>query len=339
MITLPQNVSTKITIPIGLTCLLGAIILIFIVPQQFQANAVADAANNAKSTVNLFKTLRKYYVENIVSKVKGSDVKLSFNHKGVDSTIPLPATLIHDMSEMLADSGTAIKLYSQFPFPNRTARELDAFGEQAWAYFQSNPDGIFQRTEERDGMTVSRVAIADKMVSAGCVNCHNSHPLTPKVGWKLGDVRGVLEVETQIDQQIANGIEMSKRIGLILAAIVGVILLAIFFSIKYWVVKPLSIAVQVAGNIASGDLENEIEVKSKDEVGEFLDALATMQSNLKNSIEHDHSVALESLRIKQALDNVSANVMMADANNNIIYLNDSVIEMFTNVQDDILTGR
>ena len=27
-----------------------------------------------------------------------------------------------------------------------------------------------------------------------CVECHNSHPETPKKDWKVGDLRGVLEI-------------------------------------------------------------------------------------------------------------------------------------------------
>jgi C4-dicarboxylate-specific signal transduction histidine kinase len=32
-----------------------------------------------------------------------------------------------------------------------------------------------------------------------CVNCHNTHPDTPKSDWKEGDVRGVLEVDLPVD--------------------------------------------------------------------------------------------------------------------------------------------
>ena len=42
-------------------------------------------------------------------------------------------------------------------------------------------------------------------------------------------------------------------------------------------------------------------------------------------------LAVSSLRIKTALDNVSGNVMMADAENRIIYLNQSVQNMFRNI--------
>ncbi len=45
--------------------------------------------------------------------------------------------------------------------------------------------------------------------------------------------------------------------------------------------------------------------------------------------------AAHNSRIRQALDNVSANVMVADTNLDIIYMNDTVSEMFRNAESDI----
>jgi CheY-like chemotaxis protein len=36
-----------------------------------------------------------------------------------------------------------------------------------------------------------------------CVNCHNSHPQTPKNDWRVGDVRGVVEVSVPLKLVIA----------------------------------------------------------------------------------------------------------------------------------------
>ena len=47
-----------------------------------------------------------------------------------------------------------------------------------------------------------RFATADLM-RPSCINCHNTHPETPKNDWKVGDVRGVLEVVQPIDAVIS----------------------------------------------------------------------------------------------------------------------------------------
>lgn len=55
----------------------------------------------------------------------------------------------------------------------------------------------------------------------------------------------------------------------------------------------------------------------------------------KEQAEKD--TAAENLRVRQALDNVTANVMIADKDANIIYLNDSVHGMFKAAENDLRT--
>ena len=43
------------------------------------------------------------------------------------------------------------------------------------------------------GRQVLRYATADLM-RPSCINCHNTHPQTPKNNWKVDDVRGILEI-------------------------------------------------------------------------------------------------------------------------------------------------
>jgi light-regulated signal transduction histidine kinase (bacteriophytochrome) len=58
---------------------------------------------------------------------------------------------------------------------------------------REHPAQRFTRFETLNGRPVLRLATADVM-RPECVACHNSHPDSPRVGWKAGDVRGVLEV-------------------------------------------------------------------------------------------------------------------------------------------------
>ena len=42
---------------------------------------------------------------------------------------------------------------------------------------------------------------------AACVDCHNTHPDTPKFDWKVGDVRGVLEIRHPLESIVAEARE------------------------------------------------------------------------------------------------------------------------------------
>lgn len=213
------GLAAKITLPIAALFIAGVIVVALLIPELLKSNTIAEATLAAEETVAQFKTLRKYYVENVISKVIGkSDVRASADHAGAERTIPLPATLIHDMSERLEGRGTSLKLYSGFPFPNRSDRVLDDFGKNAWEFLNANPDDVFTSEVEQNGRNILRVAIADRMVAQACVACHNSHPQTPKTGWKVGDVRGVLEVDIDISNRFASGKATAWWVILIIAS-------------------------------------------------------------------------------------------------------------------------
>ena len=36
-----------------------------------------------------------------------------------------------------------------------------------------------------------------------CVDCHNSHPDSPKTDWRVGDVRGVVEIIRPLERDVA----------------------------------------------------------------------------------------------------------------------------------------
>lgn len=276
-----SSVFLKVAVPtvIMYAFVLGTLALL--VPDLIKQNAVRDATATARQTVTQFKTLRKYYVENVIKKLIGkTNVKASSEHRGRPKTIPLPATVIHEMSDLLADSGRSVKLYSAYPFPNRKDRQLDEYAQQSWAFLRTNPDGVFVKTEQQGEKNIVRVAIADKMVDESCVSCHNSHPQTPKTGWKLGDVRGVLEVASSIDEQIASGVQVSHRIVLTLTAFVLVILAITYWIFRRQIIGPLSGGAAAAKEITKGNWDAPIAVSSRDEIGQLLQALKTMQERL-----------------------------------------------------------
>ena len=114
-------------------------------------------------------------------------------------------------------------------------------------------------------------------------------------------------------------------------------ILTIFF---WWIIsKGIGSSVnsisRVMGRISVGDLSSEISKTSDDEFGHLQGSISKMQQDLKNKIDQDALVAAANARVKEALDNVSANVMVADQNNEIIYINDAALKLFTNIEKDL----
>jgi methyl-accepting chemotaxis protein len=147
---------------------------------------------------------------------------------------------------------------------------------------------------------------------------------------------GILAVSwnlQEIEEGIAKAVTMQFALGATILIGLSVLMLLL---INRMVGRPIGAAADVANKIASGNFSSHIdERKSKDELGVLMGSLKTMQANLKESIEADRRQAAESGRIKTALDNVSGNVMVADAEGQVIYLNQAVKAMFRQAEEQV----
>lgn len=86
------------------------------------------------------------------------------------------------------------------------------------------------------------------------------------------------------------GIIMFSRNLMIVLGIIAFILSAAFAAwISRSITKPLDEAVQVATKVANGDLTGRIEVRSRDETGQLLSALADMNNSLVMTISQVHN--------------------------------------------------
>lgn len=277
----------KLFAPMGLIFIVVCIVLSTYVPATIRDNVIASALPTATNTVQQYKIVRGYYTSNVVKKVLvGSSMKAHFEHKDNANQIPLPATFIHELSEEFSALGMVLKLYSKYPFPNREDRSLDGFGQDAWQQLNNDPSQTYSRVEEVDGKDVVRVAVADTMVAQGCVDCHNSHPDTPKTGWKLGDVRGVLEVQVPISEQLAAGKQLQYKITLlvILALLISAIALMVLF--RRLVSSRLDEVSSAMRNIAEGDgnLNQRLNSGADDEVGAIVSAFNIFMEQMANSL-------------------------------------------------------
>ena len=274
-------------VPIALLATIAAIWLV--VPSMVAENARSEAVRAGQQTVNQFKTIRGYYTENVIKKVLANGgLKPSVNHAKEANGVPLPATFIHDVSALLSENNTTVDLYSAFPFPNRADRQLDSFQAEAWAYLSTNPDGVYSRQSSEGGVETVRVAVADRLVAEGCVKCHNTHPNSPKTDWKLGDVRGVVEVKSNISAQLAAGNALGNRL-VIGAAVIGLLLTALAWASTRSVSGPLTAMVEAMKRLAKGDVDVVIPDAGR---GEELCAMA-------DAIEVFRDQAVQQARLEQ----------------------------------------
>lgn len=146
--------------------------------------------------------------------------------------------------------------------------------------------------------------------------------------------RGLIEVRNAEAQSTANNAHSVTIFGALAVVLIGVL---VTFLLTRNVLKQLgadpSRVQEVADAIASGNLSMNLGTDSEP-TGVYA-AMVTMRDNLRERDEISQRELAENGRIKQALDKVTSNVMLADPDLNIIYMNASAGEMMAAAQSDI----
>ena len=195
---------------------------------RLSSNLIQTAALQAASMhAASLREVRKLYTSEVADRVAGHGIQVSHDYAKKEGAIPLPATFSMELGKRISEQNTGMqaRLYSDFPFPwRKDGGPKDDFEREAIRQLRQFPDQPFYRFENFQGQPSLRYVVADRM-EAGCVSCHNSHPDSPKKDWKLGDVRGVLEIIRPLDNIIAQT-RTGLRDTFALMAIIGTLALS-----------------------------------------------------------------------------------------------------------------
>jgi signal transduction histidine kinase len=189
-------------------------------------NVETTMIDNAQAYSEAIATFRSLYTSEVVETLRSShDIAIKHDYDPSKGEIPLPATLSIKLGESMSKLGSNVhsRLYSPYPFPWRLEEGglRGKFAKAAWAALTADPDQPYYAFETVDGRKSLRCATADRMRNA-CIDCHNNHDQTPKKDWKVGDLRGVVEVVLPIDRPLERA-ESGVQQSLALFAIFGVV--------------------------------------------------------------------------------------------------------------------
>ncbi|WP_084555116.1 adenylate/guanylate cyclase domain-containing protein [[Phormidium ambiguum] IAM M-71] len=163
----------------------------------------SQALENAALYVQTIQAARTLYSSDAVNRIKEiHEITVTHDYKNKAGAIPLPATYLIELGKEVIEknAGMSVRLYSDYPFPWRQAEggARDDFELQALRYLRLHPEQPFYRFIKAKDSLKLRYTQAD-ILQPSCVNCHNTHPSSPKTDWKVGDVRGVLEINSSLD--------------------------------------------------------------------------------------------------------------------------------------------
>ena len=195
-----------------------------------------QAFYNAKLLANSLNLSRMHYSKNAVKRLNNiPSVKAIPNYKEVENAIPNPATFAIELGNLISQNeiGVNIRLYSNYPFPNRekTGGVKNNFEREALAYLEKNPNQEFFRKEEENNRSMFYYAKA-VIMEPSCVECHNTLASSPKKDWQVGDVRGAISISRPLDTLMLLSSQGLTRILLSLLIILSLILLGILFILS-----------------------------------------------------------------------------------------------------------
>ncbi|MCB1872826.1 MAG: HAMP domain-containing protein [Gammaproteobacteria bacterium] len=126
-----------------------------------------------------------------------------------------------------------------------------------------------------------------------------------------------------LSKQFGVSIGISRNIIAAVLSLVALVTLIFAFLLTRSIIRPLHRSIEIAQGIAAGELNQNVDIIGKDETGQLGSAMAVMIANLKSNIDETQQRAEAATRIRLALDVGRTNVLVADADGKIIYVNQS----------------
>lgn len=134
---------------------------------------------------------RTIYAANVVDQMQEKGLVRATEHWKQQNALPLPAQFLIETGRLVVEKGVGVKyrLMSLWPIYvwNAPSTELERKGLVAVSKDPEEPFYGFVRIgRERYFQAI----YADRAVAPACVDCHNTHPNSPKRNFKLNDVMG-----------------------------------------------------------------------------------------------------------------------------------------------------
>ncbi len=141
----------------------------------------------------------------------------------------------------------------------------------------------------------------------------------------------------QLLENRVSGFNQSKYISLGLLSVLITMAAFIGWLLIRYITGSINKINHVFYRLTDGEFRNNVDLNGKDELGDTMKALQGVQVKLNVDLAEARHAANSSNRIQQALDNVESNVMVANNNYEIIYMNQTVQKMFKDAEADIKT--
>jgi serine/threonine protein kinase len=193
------------------------------------------ALDSTAMQAQMLEDVNALYSSAVASRVDRAHTQVTHDYALKAGAIPIPATFLTDLAGKISQhgSGAQVRQYSDHPFRFRQPWKMDEFERDALVSLRADPAHPVYSFEEIDGRPTLRYTVGRRMEES-CVAFHNTHPDSTKTDWKVGEVRGVLEIVRPLDQDVRRMKHGLHGTLVYVGAIAGgLMLLSCFFVLRH----------------------------------------------------------------------------------------------------------
>ncbi len=299
---------------VGLALLiLGSGVLLY--ANRTYENHVRQAAiDRAKAHVLGLSQFRLFYEQALLPRAMQAGVPFTEDERSSRNALPLPASLMADMSLFLAKKAgdIQVRFYSDVPLSGRAVPvELDAFQKQALVALRSQPEVPFVQEEIRNGIRVLRYAQADR-VAVQCVACGAS---SGNERAAQAEVVGALEVVLPIETSEVSSMFTVKYTLLTQSVAVLFCLLWVWWMLKGF-----------RGALLKGQkLSSEREA-----------VLAQLSQEVDQRKKEERQRRLSESKLQSLFTSVPEAIVVSDAQRRIVQCNFETVAIFGYPSEDLI---
>jgi hypothetical protein len=143
---------------------------------------------------------RTVYATHVVEKMQEKGIVEAAEHWKQEAALPLPAQFLMETGRMAAEKGSGVKyrLVSLWPIYVWNAPSTD-FERKGLEAVSKDPDQAYTGFVKNGRSRSFQAIYADVAISQACIDCHNTHPNSPRRDFKLKDVMGGIVITIPID--------------------------------------------------------------------------------------------------------------------------------------------
>ena len=197
-----------------------------------------------------------------------------------------------------------------------------------------NKDGVALADSEEDPATLDNHSNRPEVMDALSKGSGSSIRYSATLGYNMmyaaipitsnGEVVGIARVALPLTQ-IDKSLEHLNRIIIIGAIIASVIAILLAFQILRITTEPVKKLTQLSRKMSQGELDQEIKITSRDEVGELARAFNQMAGRLKEMVA---LVTNERDRMATILSNIDDAIFMVDSGSKVTTMNQAAEKIF-----------